>query len=97
MLKVSGNEANLRKRVDPEYIKVKTSNEFGAPRFEHCYRKHWRNAAESGTSWAVTKVKEHQDCVPTEACLFVTVGRSRTLWLDDFDPASPSVTALVSG
>ena len=95
--KLSGNEATLRKRVDPEYIRVKTCKEIDALRFEHCYEKNWRNAAESGTSWAVTKVKEHQDCDLHEACLFVAVGRSWTLWHIDFDPASPSVTTVISG
>ena len=86
------NEATLRKRIDLEYIKVKTCMEFDAPRFEHCYEKNWCNAAESGTSWAVTKVKEHQDCDLHEACLFLAVGRSWTLWHVDFDHSSPSVT-----
>ena len=93
----SGDEATLRKRVDPEGMKVETCKEFGASRFEHCYEKNWRNAADSETSWAVTKVKEHQDCQSNEACMFVAVGRSWTLWHVDFDPASPSVTTVISG
>ena len=94
---ISGNETTLRKRVDPDYIKFKTCKEFGAFPFEHCYEKNWRNAAGSGTSWAVTKVKEHQDCDLHETCLFVAVGSSWTLWHVDFDPASPSVTTVISG
>ena len=97
LAKFSGSEATLRKRVDPEYMKVKTCKEFGATRFEHCYEKNWRSAADNGTSWAATKVKEHQDCDLHEACLFVAVGRSWTLWHVDFDPASPSVTTVISG
>ena len=96
LTKFPGNEATLRKINDPEYMKVKTCKEFGASRFEHCYEKNGRNAADSGTSWAVTKVKEHQDCDLHEACLFVAVGRSWTLWHVDFDPASPSVTTVIS-
>ena len=94
--KLSGNEATLRKRVDQEYIKAKQCREFGATRFEHCYEKNWCNAVENGTSTAVTRVKEHQDCDLHEACLFVAVGRSWTLWHVDFDPASPSVTTVIS-
>ena len=71
---LSGNEVTLHKRVHPEFMKVKTCKEFGASRFGHCYEKNWRNAADSGTSWAVTKVKEHQDCDLHEASL---------LWLLD--------------
>ena len=97
LAKFFGYEATLRKRVDPEGMKVKTCKEFVASRFEHCYEKNWRNAADSGTSWAVTKGKEHQDCELHEACLFVAVGRSWTLWHVDFDPATPSVTTVISG
>ena len=52
---------------------------------------------DDGTSWAVTRGKENQDCDLHEACLFVAVGRSWTLWHVDFDPASPSVTTVISG
>ena len=65
-------------------------------RFEHCHENNWRNAAQSETSWAVMEAKEHKDCDLHEACLFVAVGRSWTLWHVDFDPASPSVTTVIS-
>ena len=71
--------------------------EFCTPRYEHCYEKDWRGAVENGTSWATTKISNHQGCNLHEACLFVAVGRSWTLWHVDFDPASPSVTTVVSG
>ena len=36
-----GNEKTLRKRVDEEYLLVKTDKEIGNQRLEHCYVKGW--------------------------------------------------------
>ena len=45
----------------------------------------------------VLQRRVHQDCDLHEACLFVAVGRSWMLWHIDFDPATPSVTTVISG
>ena len=95
--KFNGTESYLRKRVDPELFMVKTCREFGNRRYELCYDKDWRKSKENGTSWVTTKIKEHKNCDLFEACFFVAVARSWTLWHVAFDPTSPSVTTVVSG
>ena len=93
----AGKEMFLRKRVDPDYFNVKIDTAFGSKRFEHCYEKDWAKAEREGTSWVTSRVPAHKNCQLYEACLFVAVNRTWTLWHVDFQPASPSITTLVSG
>ena len=97
LIKFGGNEKTLRKRIDENYLMVKTDKEFENKRFEHCYVKDWEEAGRNGTPWVTTSIVGHQDCQLYEACLFIAVKRTWTLWHVDFDPASPSVTTLVCG
>ena len=93
----TGNEKTLRRRVDTDYLLVRTDTEFGSQRFEHCYEKDWAKSRDEGTAWVTSSVASHQDCELYEACLFIAVGRTWTLWHVDFDPASSSVTTVVCG
>ena len=79
-----GNEKTLRKRVDEEYLLVKTDKEFGNQRLEHCYVKGWEKAGKAGTPWAATSIVGHQGCQLHEVCLFIAVRRTWTLWHVDW-------------
>ena len=52
---------------------------------------------DEGTAWVTSSVASHRDCELYEACLFIAIGRTWTLWHVDFDPASSSVTTVVCG